>query len=221
MKTNQPDTERRRTFDWESIHQRIAATGAALDSLGEADPEIVERIWAQRATQLAKPLIEEDTGEHVELALIQLGREIYAIDVQYVLEIRPAEQITRVPRVPAWITGVVNLSGHILSVLDLRSFFGLAPIEPDDIENQITPYLDLVVVETPTMEAALLTEDVLAIEAFTVNRIQDVAATIQGIDPEYVRGMLDWGKDALRMVVVLDIPTLLADDRLVVQEEIV
>ena len=105
---------------------RIAAVSAALEEMEGADPELVERIWDQRAAQLAKPPEREEAGDQIELALIQLGREVYAIQVQHILEIRPAVRITRVPRVPEWVTGVVNLRGCILSVLDLRRFFGLA-----------------------------------------------------------------------------------------------
>ena len=223
METSKQDTQDIQwasAFDWEAIHRRIAATSAALESLGEADPEIVERIWAQRAAQLAKPIVEEESDERIELALIQLGREVYAIDVRYILEIRPAEQITRVPRVPTWITGVVNLSGRIFSVLDLQNFFGLAPIAPDESQEQITLYPDLVVVETLAMEVALLVEDVLAIDVFPSSQVQSATETIKGISSEYVRGVLDWGADRPRMVVVLDIPSLLADERLIIQEEV-
>jgi purine-binding chemotaxis protein CheW len=220
MEKSKLDAQWENTFDWEAIHQRITATSAALESLGEADPEIVERIWAQRAAQLAKPLVAEEAGEHIELALVQLGCEIYAINVQHVLEIRPAKQITRVPRVPAWITGVINLSGRIYSVLNLQSFFGLASVDPDSAQEQITPYPDLVVVETPTMEVALLVEDVLTIDVFPTSRVQSATGTIQRIGSEYVQGVLDWGEDKPHMVVVLDLPTLLADERLIIQEKV-
>jgi purine-binding chemotaxis protein CheW len=128
-------------------------------------------------------------------------------------------QITRVPRVPEWVTGVVNLRGRILSVLDLRRFFGLAPAEIRE-DDLITPFPDLVVVEAPAMEVALLADDILDIELFPTSRIQDIADTARGVGSEYVRGVIEQGDEA-PMIAVLDLPTLLADERLIIEEEMV
>jgi purine-binding chemotaxis protein CheW len=122
--------------------------------------------------------------------------------------------------VPDWVTGVVNLRGRILSVLDLQRFFGLAPAESKDEEDVVTPFPDLVVVETPEMEVALLAEDVLEIDLFPTNQIQAVTETIQGLGSEYVRGVIERGSEA-PMIAVLDLPTLLADERLIIEEDVI
>ena len=214
-----------RTFDWEGVRQRIAAANAALAGLDETAPEIVRQIWAHRAAQLAEVPIEEDEGEQTDLVLIQLGREVYGLDAQHVCDIRPAEHITRVPRVPDWVAGVVNLRGRILSVLDLRCFFGLAQAEASG-EGEATPGPDLVVIESPDMEIALLTDDALAVEVLSASQIQEASDTIRGIHPEYVRGVAerrrgDTPTNGDGLLVVLDLPALLADERLIIHEEIV
>lgn len=213
------ERERKRTFDWEGVRGRIAAVSTALEEMESSDPEMAERIWAQRAAQLAKLPEREEKGGQIELALVQLGREVYGIEVQHIVEIRPAVRITRVPRVPEWVTGVTNLRGRILSVLDLRRFFGLQPAETKE-EDSVTPFPDLVVVETSTMEVALLTEDVLEIEPFPSNQIQEMTETIRGVRSEYIRGVIERGTEA-PMIVVLDLPTLLADERLIIEEEVI
>jgi purine-binding chemotaxis protein CheW len=217
MSTNEREPDEKHIFDWDGARERIAAVGQALEVMEGAAPEMVERIWAQRAAQLAKPPTREEKGGQIELALVQMGCEVYSIEVTYILEIRPAVRITRVPRVPEWVAGVTHLRGRILSVLDLRRFFGLAPAETN--KDWMTPFPDLVVVGTPTMEVALVVEDVLAIETFPIGRIQDVTETIQGVRPEYVRGVLEWEGSAPQMVVVLDLSALLADEQLIIEEE--
>jgi purine-binding chemotaxis protein CheW len=219
MSASDRERNQKRTFDWDGVRERIAAVNTALQEMEDADPELVERIWAQRAAQLAKPPAREEEGGQVELALVQLGREVYGIETQHIIEIRPAVRITRVPRVPEWMTGVTNLRGRILSVLDLRRFFGLAPAETKE-EDSVTPFQDLVVVETPAMEVALLAEDVLEIEPFPTSRIQSVAETIRGVSTEYVRGVIERGA-GLPMIIVLDLPALLADERLIIQEKVI
>jgi purine-binding chemotaxis protein CheW len=219
MSTSDQERGQKRAFDWDAASKRIAAVSAALEEMKNADPEMVERVWAQRAAQLAKPLEREEEGTQIELALIQLGRELYGIEVRHILEIRPAVRITRVPRVPEWVTGVVNLRGRILSVLDLRRFFGLAPAEATEEDDRVTPFPNLVIVEVPTMEVALLAEDVLEVEPFPIGQIQNVDQTIRGVGSEYVRGVIEQG-DQTPMIIVLDLPTLLADGRLVIEEEV-
>jgi purine-binding chemotaxis protein CheW len=219
MSASDRERNQKRTFDWDGVRERIAAVNTALQEMEDADPELVERIWAQRAAQLAKPPARKEEGGQVELALVQLGREVYGIETQHIIEIRPAVRITRVPRVPEWMTGVTNLRGRILSVLDLRRFFGLAPAETKE-EDSVTPFQDLVVVETPAMEVALLAEDVLEIEPFPTSRIQSVAETIRGVSTEYVRGVIERGA-GLPMIIVLDLPALLADERLIIQEKVI
>jgi purine-binding chemotaxis protein CheW len=203
--------------------QRLArdedVVGAAQGAAEDADPELVERTWARRAAQLAKPPVREEAGGQIELALVRLGREVYGVEVRHIVEIRPGTQITRVPRVPEWVAGVTNLRGRILSVLDLRRFFGLAPAETRE-EDRVTPFPDLVVVETPAMEVALLADDVLEIEPFPAGRLQSVAQTIRGVSSEHVRGVIERGAEA-PMIVVLDLPALLADERLIVEEKVV
>jgi purine-binding chemotaxis protein CheW len=176
-------------IDWEEVRQRVAAAGATLASMDESAPEMVEQVWARRAARLAQVEVEEDKGEKIEMVLIRLGREIYALDAVYVCDIRPAERITRVPRVPEWVSGVVNLRGRILSVLDLQRFLGLPlqKLEDDGLKD-----LYLVVVETPAMELAMLVDQVLAVQALPVADIQDSASTVRGIRSEYVRGVINY-----------------------------
>ena len=222
------DTEQGRDFDWEAVRRRIAEATAAIEESIEVSPEELQRVWAQRAAVLAQAPVEEDTGEQIRLVLIRLGREIYGIDARYVYYVKPADLITHVPRVPEWVAGVVNLRGRILSVVDLRRFFGLPPAEispDDDSESEGVP--SLVVVETPDMEVALVTDDVLTVESAPLSQIQDTTGTVRGLRPEYVRGVAacksgDAGEEGDgSIVVVLDLVALLADERLIVHEEIV
>ncbi len=54
-----------------------------------------------------------------------LADEEYAIGIQRVKEIIEYTAITKVPKVPAWIRGVINLRGNVVPVVDLAVRFGL------------------------------------------------------------------------------------------------
>lgn len=211
-------------LNWEAIRQHLTESNTHLTEIEEMDEETLQAAWARRATQIAATLQEDEQGERLEIAHIRLGHELYGLDVQYIFDIRPLEGITRVPRVPAWVAGVVNLRGHIISVLDLQRFLDL-PTEEGKNNNQ-----HLILVQTPRMEVALLTDAVLAVESLPVNRIQEATGVIRGIPAEYVQGVVNQnghasngknGQNYHNLLVLLDLPTLLADPKLIVHEEII
>ena len=137
----------------------------------------IELVWARRAAQLAQAIIDQDQSEQIELVLVRLGREMYGLEAQYIFDIRPLERVTRVPRAPEWVTGVINVRGRILSVCDLQRFLGLPRARRLDTLHRI-------VVETDAMEVALLIDVVLAVEALPVDQIHDASGTVRGIRPE-------------------------------------
>jgi len=57
----------------------------------------------------------------------KLGGEEYGIEILKVREIIGLMEITKVPRVTAWIRGVINLRGKVVPVVDLRVKFGMSP----------------------------------------------------------------------------------------------
>ena len=194
----------------------------------------VQEVWARRAARLAQIPSQEAEGERISLVLLRLGAEIYGLEAQYVFDIRPVGHVTPVPRTPKWVAGVVNLRGRIMSVLDLQSFFGLTDLhaastteaERGDVHPQY-----LIVVEVAGMEIALLTDIVLTVYAVPVSQMQPVTdMMILNIPPDYVRGMIAYDEhvavgrpaeaEQRTMLVVVDLPTLLADKRLIVDEDL-
>lgn len=189
--------------------------------LAEVLPEDMQRIWARRAAELARPLVRQDESDWFDVVIVRLGQELYGLEARYILDIRLAEHITPVPRVPDWVRGVVNVRGHILSVVDIQRFLGLPCLEADAAGG-----LYLIVVETAETSLALLVDDVLAVDALPASLLQDPANLIRGLHPEQVRGLYRRsdripatpGGDGL--LVVLDLPALLADRRMIIHEEV-
>jgi purine-binding chemotaxis protein CheW len=201
-------------LDWPVVRARFATADAAIAASAEAAPEMLERSWARRAERLARVPEEIEAGEHLWLVVTRIGRELYGLDALHVAGIRPAGHITPVPRAPAWVAGMVNVRGRVLSTVDLQRFFDLAPAEsaPDEAGC-------LVVVEAPGMELALLVDDVLGVEAVPLARLQEAAGVLRGLPPEYVRGVAEYGaREPRALLDVLDLRAILADPRLVVDE---
>lgn len=212
----------------EQIQQLVSYEAGMADVSGE----ILHEIWARRAAQLAEAPLDEDAGEQLDLVIVRLGSELYGLEATYVFRIRPAEQITKVPRVPDWIAGVANDRGNILSVFDLRRFLGLEKVKA----KKASPYL--VIVEAAEIELALLADAVLNVISQPLSTLEMAPEAVHGIPQEYIKGVVHqasgWhvaeteGFDApdasngreVDVLTVLDLPALLADEALVVREEL-
>lgn len=72
----------------------------------------------------------ELTGDVEQIVSFRLGKETFAIEVSQVREIRKVEDITRVPKLPPYIEGVMNLRGQITTVIDLKKRLNIASDGP-------------------------------------------------------------------------------------------
>lgn len=165
------------------------------------DPEqqtrLIQERLRQRARQYAAPKQNQDIplGEMAQLLSFELGQERYGIDVLYVHGVRKTGRITRVPGVPAFYRGVVNVRGEIVSVVDLRLFFGMEATGPEPDE--------LLLVRANNLQVGLLAHHISE-----VARIPKSA--IQPIDIHYAQGITS------EHMIILDLNTIFSDGRLIV-----
>lgn len=68
--------------------------------------------------------------QHRQFLSFVLDDEVFALDVEKVREILDRTDTTRIPRMPAYMRGALNLRGSVVPVIDLRVKFGLEPVEP-------------------------------------------------------------------------------------------
>ena len=214
MKRPISPTPKNTGFDWPEIRQRLAASSATISSGEQVTQDEMERIWAQRAAVLAQLPVEEAQGEHLEVALVRLGHEVFGLPVQNVLDVWPAQRITRVPRTPEWVGGVTNLHGRIISVINLRLFFGL-PAADNDAETKHLSYL--VVVTIPPMETALLVDEVIGVESLQVSANEK--GVLHGLPVQFVHKLVKLPQSD-QLALVLNLPALFADEHFVIREEI-
>jgi chemotaxis signal transduction protein len=67
-----------------------------------------------------------------EAIVVRLGAGRFAVDMASVAEVGRAPAVSRVPGVPAWLSGVANWRGRILPVLDLRTLLGADGGDPHE-----------------------------------------------------------------------------------------
>lgn len=67
----------------------------------------------------------EISGDEEQIVSFCLGRETFAVKVSQVREIGKVQDITKIPKMPDYIEGVMNLRGQITTVIDLKKRFGI------------------------------------------------------------------------------------------------
>ncbi|MBU1611254.1 MAG: chemotaxis protein CheW, partial [Proteobacteria bacterium] len=70
-----------------------------------------------------------ETQSTVQHLTFILGREVFALNIDSVREVLELTEVTKIPRTPPFMRGVINLRGHAVPVMDLRQKFGMRRAE--------------------------------------------------------------------------------------------
>lgn len=195
-------------IDWTDIHRRLESARTALERilvLGLAEKQAVLKARAKSLARETK--VKEGAEQHLEVVEFLLAYEKYGIESSYIREIYPLKELTPLPCTPAFVLGLINVRGRILSVIDIKKFFGL----PD---KGLTDLNKVIIVHTDKMELGLLADAILGISLIPLTEIQPSLPTLTGIRAEYLRGVT---KERL---VILDAKNLLLDKKIIVHEEV-
>jgi purine-binding chemotaxis protein CheW len=194
--------------DWAEVHQRLAEARARSEQAGLPSLEEQQKILKERALALAQPLPGEKGGEDaLELVAFQLADERYGFESRHVREIIPLKDLTPLPTSPGFIAGIVNVRGQIFSVIDLKTLFELP--KRGLIERQ-----SVLLLQSEGMEFGVLADEILGVQRIPRGALQPALPTLTGLREEYLRGLTS------ERLALLDAGRLLADPRLVVQEEV-
>lgn len=143
-------------------------------------------------------------GSLLQLVTFSIDEEEFGVNILKVQEIIRIMEITRVPRSPEFVEGVINLRGRVIPIVDLRRRFGLAAIAHDKDTR-------IIVIELNSLVVGFIVDavsEVLRIPADTVEPTPPVAA---GVDSEYISGV---GKLQDRLLILLDLDKLLTAEDL-------
>jgi purine-binding chemotaxis protein CheW len=145
--------------------------------------------------------VEDVAGEALKFLVFRLGDDEFGLPIETVDEVaRVPEQITRLPRAPKFLEGVVNLRGEVLPVIDQRRRFDMPVLETAEGRR-------LVVVRTDRHRAGLIVDAVSEVLRTTADRIEP-APDLTGEATRLVHGVLNL-EAAGRIVLLLDPAELL------------
>jgi purine-binding chemotaxis protein CheW len=194
--------------NWREVERRMEAARVAIERVWAPSPEETQRILKARALALARePVPADAAGERIEVVEFLLAHERYALESRYVREVYPLENLTPLPCTPAFVLGIVNLRGEILSVIDLKKFFELP-------EKGLTDLNKVIVLQSGNMRFGILADVIADMRRIPVTDIQPSLPTLTGVREEYLKGV------TAERLVILDAEKLLTDESIIVQEQV-
>lgn len=188
--------------------QRVAAAQDALASIWNISAEKTQRILKARALALAQePTPEKALAEGLEVVEFVLASERYAIESRFIREVAVLESLTPLPCTPAFVLGVVNVRGEILSVVDLKKFFELP-------EKGLSDLNKIIVLQSGGMLFSILADAIIGVRCVLLDDIHPSLPTLAGIRRNYLKGITS------ERLIILDAGNLLADENIIVREEV-
>jgi purine-binding chemotaxis protein CheW len=142
------------------------------------------------------------SNDDVQLLTFKLDEQEYALDIANVVQVVRMVAVTRAPKAPDFVEGMINLRGRVIPVIDIRKRCGL-PVKRYDLNTQ------LLIAQAEGRAMALMVDAVSEVLTMPASSIEPPAH----IGPQ-MENLKAVGKLGDRLLLILDPSTILAGDAL-------
>jgi len=143
----------------------------------------------------------------MKVAVVHAGEEDFGIEVERVIEILKTQRVHLLPHLPPFLSGVVNVRGEVIALIDLRRRFG---IDPRPGKERV------IVVRSDREKIGFLVDGVKEIIDLQPDEIIEPPSIFRGLKTEYLRGL---GKKGGRIIILLNTEALLSSEERIQIEE--
>lgn len=147
---------------------------------------------------------QEDTvTESFQYIVIRLGKEQYGIDIRNVDNIVRMQHITRVPKVPAYLKGVINLRGEVIPVMSIRLKMGLE-------EDEITRATRIIILKIEQQgNVGIIVDEVKEVVTLDTSEIEKISYASKEDKTNFINGV---GKSQGELISLLELGTLTLEE---------
>ena len=145
-----------------------------------------------------------DVEESLQWVTFQLGSEIYGVNVLQVQEVLKYTEITPVPGAPAYVLGIINLRGNVVTVIDTRSRFNMTSKEVDDLSR-------IIFIEVKSHIIGMLVDSVAEVVSIKREEI-DTSPNVSNEDLEsakYIQGVYSTDD---KIIILIDVHKLFVNE---------
>ena len=143
---------------------------------------------------------EAKAAEEMQLVVFSLGREEFAVEVTQVREIMRMEEITRMPKSPHFVEGIINLRGQIIAVVELAKRLNLEAGERDSDTR-------IIVVEAEDIKVGMIVDSVSEVLRVGAEAVEASPTLATDISSAFLRGVV---KKDNRLIILLDLTKVLS-----------
>lgn len=141
--------------------------------------------------------------ETFQYIVIRLGEEQYGIDIRYIDNIVRMQYITRVPKMPNYLRGVINLRGEVIPVISLRLKMGLT-------EDEITRVTRIIIIKTEQEgNTGVLVDEVREVVTLSEDEIERVSRESKDGKANFINGV---GKHNNELISLLDLNSIALEE---------
>lgn len=143
-----------------------------------------------------------------QLLSFQLRDEHFAVEITKVREVLDVTTLTKIPRMPESLSGVINLRGKVMPVIDLGLKLGMKPVE--NSMNTCIIIVDVATQESDDLiQIGLLSDSVQEVLALDKNAIEPTPYLGSNLNTQFIKGM---GRHDDRFIILLDINRVVNDE---------
>lgn len=141
--------------------------------------------------------------ETFQYIVIRVGAEQYGIDIRYVDNIVRMQAVTRVPKVPNYLKGVINLRGEVIPVMSIRLKMGLE-------NDEVTRATRIIILKLEQEgNVGVMVDEVKEVVTLTADQIDKVSHEPKDGRPMFINGI---GKHNNGLISLLDLNSITLGD---------
>lgn len=138
----------------------------------------------------------------------KLGDEVFALDISQVREVLDFTTVTKVPRTPEFMRGVINLRGSVVPIVDMRLKFGMSKTEKTVNTCMI---IVEIVLDGERLIVGALADSVQEVIELDPGQIEPPPRIGTKLNTEFIRGM---GKREENFIIILEVDKIFSTDEL-------
>ena len=151
---------------------------------------------------MSSTALKRHDDELLQLVTFSISDEEFGVDILKVQEIIRTMEISKVPRSPDFVEGVINLRGKVIPIIDLRRRFGLDHKSHDKNTR-------IIVIEMTDVIVGFVVDAVSEVLRIPASTVEPPPPVVAGMDSEYISGV---GKLEDSLLILLDLDKLLSSD---------
>jgi len=147
--------------------------------------------------------IKEISRDKKQYVIFYLADKKFGVNINQTKEILSNSNLTFVPDSPDFVSGIINLRGSVVPVVDLKLRLNISGEKKNSSEK-------IIIVELDGLTAGMMVDDVKEIEPLTKENIVELPDLAKKVNSDYIEGVGRAGEDD-ELLLLLDLENILSN----------